>query len=47
MHGWCLHFVTDGRTAGTHLLDCRAVGLRVQLQELADARIAFPEAGEY
>jgi acetolactate decarboxylase len=45
--GWHLHFVTDRRTGGGHLLDCRAVGLRVQLQELADVRIAMPETAAF
>ncbi len=45
--GWHLHFVTDGRTGGGHLLDCRAVGLRAKLQELADMRIAIPETAEF
>ncbi len=45
--GWHLHFVTDDRTGGGHLLDCRAVGLRAQLQELADVRIAMPETAAF
>jgi len=45
--GWHLHFVTDGRTIGGHLLDCRAAGLRAQLQELADVRIAMPETAAF
>jgi acetolactate decarboxylase len=45
--GWHLHFITDDRTGGGHLLDCRAVGLRAQLQELADVRIAIPETAAF
>jgi acetolactate decarboxylase len=45
--GWHLHFVTDDRTGGGHLLDCRADGLRVQVQELADVRIAMPETAAF
>jgi acetolactate decarboxylase len=45
--GWHLHFVTDDRTGGGHLLDCQAVGLRTQLQELADVRIAMPETAAF
>jgi acetolactate decarboxylase len=48
--GWHLHFVTDDRTGGGHLLDCRAAGrpgLRAQLQELADVRIAMPETAAF
>jgi acetolactate decarboxylase len=45
--GWHLHFVTDDRSGGGHLLDCQAAGLRVQLQELADVRIAMPETAAF
>jgi acetolactate decarboxylase len=45
--GWHLHFVTDDRTGGGHLLECEAAGLRVQLQELADVRIAIPETAAF
>ncbi len=45
--GWHLHFVTDDRTGGGHVLDCRAVGLRAQLQELSDVRIAMPETAAF
>ena len=41
--GWHLHFVTGDRSGGGHLLDCQGVGLRVQMQDLADVRIAMPE----
>jgi len=47
MAGWHLHFVTDGRSGGWHLLDCRAVGLRAQLRELADVRIAMSETAAF
>jgi acetolactate decarboxylase len=45
--GWHLHFVTDDRTGGGHLLECRATGLRAQVQELADVRIAMPETAAF
>ncbi|MEP7271936.1 MAG: acetolactate decarboxylase [Acidobacteriota bacterium] len=45
--GWHLHFVTDDRTGGGHLLDCRADRLRIQVQELADVRIAMPETAAF
>ena len=45
--GWHLHFVTDDRTGGGHLLDCRATGLRAQVEELADVRIAMPETAAF
>jgi acetolactate decarboxylase len=45
--GWHLHFVTADRTGGGHLLDCQAAGLRVQMQDLADVRIAMPETAAF
>jgi acetolactate decarboxylase len=45
--GWHLHFITDDRTGGGHMLDCHAAGLRVQLEELADVRIAIPETAAF
>ena len=45
--GWHLHFVNNGRSCGGHLLDCQAVGLRAQIQELADVRIAMPETAAF
>src|SRR5262245_7075313 len=45
--GWHLHFVTDDRTGGGHLLDCQGAGLRVQVQDLADVRIAMPETAAF
>jgi acetolactate decarboxylase len=45
--GWHLHFVTDDRSGGGHLLDCQATGLRTQVQELADVRIAMPETAAF
>jgi acetolactate decarboxylase len=45
--GWHLHFVTGARTGGGHLLDCQGAGLRVQIQDLADVRIAMPESAAF
>jgi acetolactate decarboxylase len=45
--GWHLHFVTDDRTAGGHVLDCQAADLRGQIQDLADVRIAIPETAAF
>ncbi len=45
--GWHLHFVTADRTGGGHLLDCQGEGLRVQMQDLADVRIAMPETAAF
>jgi acetolactate decarboxylase len=45
--GWHLHFVTGDRTGGGHVLDCQATDLRVQMQDLADVRIAMPETAAF
>jgi acetolactate decarboxylase len=45
--GWHLHFVTADRTGGGHLLDCQGAGLRAQVQDLADVRIAMPETAAF
>jgi acetolactate decarboxylase len=45
--GWHLHFMTGDRSGGGHLLDCQGVGLRVQMQDLADVRIAMPETAAF
>jgi acetolactate decarboxylase len=45
--GWHFHFVTDDRTGGGHLLYCQGVNLRVQMQDLADVRIAMPETAAF
>jgi acetolactate decarboxylase len=40
--------LADGRADGGHLLDCReAGGLRVQLRELDDVRVAMPETAAF
>src|SRR4051812_38269451 len=45
--GWHLHFIADDHISGGHVLDCRGVGLRAQIQELADLRIALPETASF
>ena len=45
--GWHFHFVTGDRTGGGHLLNCRGADLRVQIQDLADIRIAIPETAAF
>jgi acetolactate decarboxylase len=45
--GWHFHFVTDDRTGGGHLLECQGVHLQVQMQDLADVRIAMPETAAF
>jgi len=45
--GWHLHFLTDDRRGGGHLLACRAATLRVEFQHLADFRMAIPETAAF
>jgi acetolactate decarboxylase len=45
--GWHLHFVSQDRTVGGHLLDCRATGLRVEVQRIDDLRVALPETVDF
>lgn len=45
--GWHLHFLSDDRAAGGHLLDCQGSELRVQIQDLADVRLAMPETAAF
>jgi acetolactate decarboxylase len=45
--GWHLHFLTADRSAGGHLLDCRAASLRAELQHLSDFRMAIPETAAF
>ncbi|MEO8604912.1 MAG: acetolactate decarboxylase [bacterium] len=45
--GYHLHFVTQPRDAGGHVLDCAGRGLRVQLQEVRDLRVALPANEEF
>jgi acetolactate decarboxylase len=41
--GWHVHFLSDDRTEGGHVFDVEASSLQVQMQDLADVRIAMPE----
>jgi acetolactate decarboxylase len=41
--GYHLHFVSDDRTRGGHLLQCRGSNLRLQIQREGDYHIALPE----
>ena len=45
--GYHLHFVTAGRDAGGHVLDCAGGDLRVQVQEVRDLRVALPANEEF
>jgi acetolactate decarboxylase len=41
--GYHLHFLSDDRTAGGHVLDCRGRDLRVRVQEESDVHLALPD----
>jgi len=45
--GYHLHFVTDDRTAGGHVLDCRGRALRVRVQEESDVHLALPDTAAF
>jgi acetolactate decarboxylase len=45
--GYHLHFLTDDRTAGGHVLDCRGRSLRVQVQEESDVHLALPDTAAF
>jgi acetolactate decarboxylase len=45
--GWHLHFLTDDRKGGGHLLGCAGQGLEAKLQDLDDLRLAIPETAQF
>lgn len=45
--GWHLHFLTDDRKAGGHVLDCSGGRLEAAVQDLDDVRLAIPETREF
>jgi len=45
--GYHLHFVSDDRTRGGHLLQCRGNNLRLQIQREGDYHIALPETDDF
>jgi acetolactate decarboxylase len=45
--GYHLHFVSDDRKSGGHLLQCRGTNLRLQIQREGDYRIALPETEDF
>lgn len=45
--GWHLHFLTDDRRRGGHVLGCRAATLTAQVQDLDDLHLALPETREF
>jgi acetolactate decarboxylase len=45
--GWHIHFLSDDRSKGGHLLDCEGDGGAVGFQALNDFRIAIPETADF
>lgn len=45
--GYHLHFISDDRTAGGHLLECSGHNLTVQIQQVSDLQVALPENQEF
>ena len=45
--GWHLHFLSEDRSGGGHLLDVAGSALRAQVQHLDDFRMAIPESPEF
>jgi acetolactate decarboxylase len=45
--GYHLHFLSNDRCYGGHLLQCSGTGLRLQLQGEGDYRVALPETEDF
>lgn len=45
--GYHLHFITNDRTAGGHLLGCSGRNLTVQIEQVSDLQVALPENEEF
>jgi acetolactate decarboxylase len=45
--GYHLHFVSEDRTRGGHLLQCRGSNLRLQIQREGEYHIALPETEDF
>jgi acetolactate decarboxylase len=45
--GWHLHFLSEDRSAGGHVLDVAGSTLKAQVQHLDDFRMAIPESPEF
>jgi acetolactate decarboxylase len=45
--GYHLHFLSDDRKRGGHLLQCRGSNLRLSLQRDGDYRLALPETEDF
>jgi acetolactate decarboxylase len=45
--GWHLHFLSEDRSGGGHVLELAGTPLRAQVQHLDDFRMAIPESPEF
>jgi acetolactate decarboxylase len=45
--GYHLHFLSADRQKGGHLLECRGIDLRLQIQREGDYRVALPETEDF
>jgi acetolactate decarboxylase len=45
--GYHLHFISEDRQYGGHLLECRGTKLRLELQRECDYHIAFPNTPDF
>jgi acetolactate decarboxylase len=45
--GYHLHFISDDRGAGGHLLECSGRNLRVAIQQVRDLHVALPENQDF
>lgn len=45
--GYHLHFLTEARDGGGHVLECSGRQLRLQLQREGDYRLALPETPDF
>lgn len=45
--GYHLHFVSDDRTSGGHLLQCRGANLRLQIQREGEYHVVLPETEDF
>lgn len=45
--GYHLHFLSNDRHSGGHLLQCRGSNLRLQIQREGDYRVALPETEDF
>jgi len=45
--GYHLHFLSDDRMRGGHLLECRGTNLRLQVQREGDCHVVLPETEDF